>query len=199
MSSKLLKTLVKNIDEKLHDLERRPSWLADKSGISKAMISRILSQTTNPTLDTVEAIAEALGEEPWDMLTVSGLDRFMSKIREMGNQAADKELNLVKLRLERAEMEIEHDLDFEERTSELMELDDHITAEERRIAALKTEISRLFDQVVAAKKEKSILAIQGRLNRLNMTQLQDVLDSIDHIENPIEFEDEETSKSSKSK
>ena len=42
--------------------------LADRSGVAKATLFKVERQHTNPTLDTIVAIAEALGVEPTSLL-----------------------------------------------------------------------------------------------------------------------------------
>lgn len=43
-------------------------WLAQHSGLSQATISRIMSEKMTPALESVDAIAKALGVDPWIML-----------------------------------------------------------------------------------------------------------------------------------
>lgn len=58
---KYTEILAKRIECELDKLERRPAWLAQKSGVPAASISRILKFKQVPTVETVGAIAEALG------------------------------------------------------------------------------------------------------------------------------------------
>ena len=60
MSSKSLKILLNNISGRLLADERRAAWLAEKAGVSKAMVSRVLSGTTNPSLEIIDSFADAL-------------------------------------------------------------------------------------------------------------------------------------------
>jgi len=61
------KLSLKIIEEMLEILERKgltQTWLAEKMGVSKAHVSRILNAPPNMTLLTVAKIAYALGTQP---------------------------------------------------------------------------------------------------------------------------------------
>jgi plasmid maintenance system antidote protein VapI len=73
---------IKVTDEMLECLEQKglsQSWLAEKMGVSRALISRILNAPPNMTLLTIAKIAVALGttpdvclnSEPWRLSTLS--------------------------------------------------------------------------------------------------------------------------------
>lgn len=178
MASRLLKTLVKNIENKLRDMERRPSWLAEKSGVSKGMISRILNHTTNPTLDTIESIASALGVHPWNLIAIDGLDVINGQIQDLSDEVNVKESNLTSLKIELEDLSIENDLGTEERSAEISELINHIDAEQRRILVMREEIERLSSIIkkskVSQNHKQSILDIQSRLTSLDESQLRRV-------------------------
>lgn len=57
-----------NIERKLKELDRKPAWLADKSGVGKPNISRILKGEGNPSLEMISKIANAFGCHPWELL-----------------------------------------------------------------------------------------------------------------------------------
>jgi transcriptional regulator with XRE-family HTH domain len=48
----------------LHDKNQSQSWLAEKTGVSRARVSRILNARPNMTLLTIAQIAVALGVKP---------------------------------------------------------------------------------------------------------------------------------------
>lgn len=52
----------KNVQRILHEQERKPAWLAKKSGLKSSVISRLLNNEGNPTMETLVAVAEALDE-----------------------------------------------------------------------------------------------------------------------------------------
>ena len=56
----------------LTELMRQRGWsqreLAKRSGIGQTQISKLLSGTSSPSLDTAEAIAQAFDLETWHML-----------------------------------------------------------------------------------------------------------------------------------
>ena len=64
MASNRLKTLVKNIQKILGELDRKPSWLADEAKVSRGTVSRILALEVNPSLDVIDALASALHVPP---------------------------------------------------------------------------------------------------------------------------------------
>lgn len=65
---KYLNTLKKMVVSKLDAMDRKPAWLAEKSGVTKATLSRFLSGETSPSLDTIIAIAKALDMSPTELL-----------------------------------------------------------------------------------------------------------------------------------
>lgn len=64
-----LDVLLHNIQKRLASLERRPAWLAEKSGLDKGNLSRILKGETSPTLVTLDALAKGFNCEPWELLS----------------------------------------------------------------------------------------------------------------------------------
>ena len=66
-----------NLKKSMQD--RSGYWLAKQSGISQSTISRILSEHIQPSLDTVEALARALGTPPHELLK-SGEPKRQTKI-----------------------------------------------------------------------------------------------------------------------
>lgn len=63
-----LDVLLHNIQKRLATLERRPAWLAEKSGLDKGNLSRILKGETSPTLATLDALARGFNYEAWELL-----------------------------------------------------------------------------------------------------------------------------------
>ena len=50
--------------------------LADLSGIAKATLFKVEQRNTNPTLETISAIAGALGVEPTELLQPGPIDEL---------------------------------------------------------------------------------------------------------------------------
>lgn len=66
---------IKVVEEMLECLEEKgmsQSWLADKMGVSRALVSRILNAPPNMTLLTIAKIAVALGMTPDVSLNARG-------------------------------------------------------------------------------------------------------------------------------
>lgn len=67
--------------------------LADKSKVSFSMVSKLESgEQANPSLETVEKIATALGIEPYQLLSNLDLD----KISQIANQVDEEITNLLR-------------------------------------------------------------------------------------------------------
>lgn len=62
------KILSTNISNLLESMQRQPAWLAEKSGLAKSQIGRILKTETSVTLDTLSKIAAALECSPNQLL-----------------------------------------------------------------------------------------------------------------------------------
>ena len=63
----MAETLQLQIAERIREILDKKGWkqqyLADKSGLTKAYISRIMSGSLNLTLDTIETLERALNEK----------------------------------------------------------------------------------------------------------------------------------------
>lgn len=84
--SKHLKSLTNNIDRILERLDRRPSWLAQKSGVPAPNLSRLLRGEGNPTLSTLIAIANALEVEVEELISQ---DDYWEMRREVNSADAE--------------------------------------------------------------------------------------------------------------
>lgn len=74
--------------------------LAEKSGVSKAMLSQIEAEKVNPTVAMVWKIAQGLGVEIQDLLTGGGeMSRKFSVIRKDSSTTLDTEHDQVHLRV----------------------------------------------------------------------------------------------------
>ena len=88
-SDKYLDLLVFNIKERLELIRENQAWLAKKTGLTPASISRLLNkETKEPALDTIVFIAEAFGCGPGDLLTIKN-----------SNELSDEEINNEKAKL----------------------------------------------------------------------------------------------------
>jgi transcriptional regulator with XRE-family HTH domain len=63
----MLKSLQLQIADRIREILDKKGWkqqhLADKSGLTKAYISKIMSGSLNLTLDTIATLEKALGEK----------------------------------------------------------------------------------------------------------------------------------------
>jgi transcriptional regulator with XRE-family HTH domain len=68
--AKSLDLLVSNLNTILGRLERKPAWLAQKSGIKPPNLGRLLKNEgdQNPTLETVDKLADALKIRAADLI-----------------------------------------------------------------------------------------------------------------------------------
>lgn len=82
MATKYTKLLVKNLQTYLDLNGRRAAWLAEKSGIPTATISRLLNLGRTPRLDTIEALAEGLGFSPGELLSPTFESKLGTKTAE---------------------------------------------------------------------------------------------------------------------
>lgn len=66
--SELTKRFISNLNAIMMESGTTNTQLAKAAGISQVHLTRLLAGETNPTLDIVEAIANALGRTPLDLL-----------------------------------------------------------------------------------------------------------------------------------
>lgn len=90
--SNYLNLLVKSIEDRLRELDRKPAWLAQKAGMPPGTLYRILKKERVPSLETIEAIENGFGLRPGELLRAStqklesinkALEQTLAKAREV--------------------------------------------------------------------------------------------------------------------
>lgn len=175
--------IAKNIERLLKEAERKPAWLAKKSGVKPSNISRLLNLEANPTLETITAIAEAFDLEPNDLLKANE----GSEKKDSWDNTNLLEQEVLALRTKMAKLEVAFNDEIDPQKIEQILKTRRLIDEE--IGHLKGRINVLNGWKKKKEKPKSnaeekgdnelIIAINSRLPSLDDSQLGLVLDLID--------------------
>lgn len=155
-----LEELLNNIQGRLADLDRKPAWLAEKSGIAKAVLSRLLSGENSPSLATVDSIAKGFGCESWELLKPAA-NPIEAKVSRLFDQLMALESELSDVRIKDADLLAAHNRDYEDYSMELTTSAEEQEDLEAKIALIKNEIFRLersYPEAVRSKEKTPLIA-----------------------------------------
>lgn len=88
--SDLNKIFAKNLLNVLDRIDRKPAWLAEKSGIAKSQVGRILKGETSTTLETIQKLATALELLPSELISKDGKTNTYTPIEASSTDLAVK-------------------------------------------------------------------------------------------------------------
>ncbi|MDC3985923.1 helix-turn-helix domain-containing protein [Polyangium jinanense] len=71
------------IQTRLDELEQTPAWLAEKVGVSRSTITRILKGERNPTPETLHEIAPVLGEEVAQLVAGTDAEKRVKEAQDI--------------------------------------------------------------------------------------------------------------------
>ncbi|MBA3755316.1 MAG: helix-turn-helix transcriptional regulator [Nitrosomonas sp.] len=176
-----LDALADNITKKLQEIERKPAWLAQKSGVKKSNLSRLLRKEGNPTLDTIVSIAKALDMDPDDLLAPTDLN-IDEKAAWYHIPQIEKDLRVILQKRAQVEVMFNETMDPEEirdliKSKEVLDEKAHELRD--RIKSFK-----LRDERKVKPKQTLLRQVSTTLSSLNDDQLRLVSDYIGDITRP---------------
>ena len=141
--------------------DRTNAWVAEKSGLSAATISRILEMVTIPGIDTVDKIAKVFGVDPAEMLKAQGKKAALKKHEEKLNSNAEMR-RLMKL-------QIEDDLlreSYKKMQEDILEIKSAILGEKTKAMGDSKDKTAVLEHLITLKS----IEIETQKKKLNLTE-----------------------------
>lgn len=183
----------KNVLAILEERQKNQAWLAKRSGVKLPNLGKLLKAEGNPTLETLTALADALGVSVDDLLAGSPVNKthFWSDEKQI-----QEELDILHIKLNKIAALIAESMDGEE----LEGLFHTKSVIEDRIWDLNGRLGFIRGQRKGQPSNEHRLAkIKNKLLAMTNDQFQHVEDSINQILNPIDLDAEISTTSRKTK
>jgi len=151
--------LAENVRDILAELDRKPAWLAKKSGVAASQISRLLDNQGNPSLETITSIAIALDRTPTELLRPKSIS---DKSPWDSPEALKRDIRMLVGKLAEIELAVGRELD-PDKLEKLMRsrklVDEEIFDLKGRVNILEGRKVKEQPEPVISEKEQELLAL----------------------------------------